>query len=251
MTARSPQLEIWVHDHRDYDHQEPGPVIRCWPNSPSDPPGEDYAGWRAHYGAWRNNLEAGDAPDMIGFFAYRYYLWDPSWFPLSPRRVEDNAPNWFGVSRNEFDAYRSFWSRWDGAAIKQQLEHCDILQSAPYYLSPANYGPDVISDFGASRSANDTQALLEVTKKHGFYEFNSNKIYHWLLITHWPIFDRMMREMEPLRLELHDRCKGLDSNNAAYKKRVMDYVMERVYPLWLLKSGLYFKEIIQLQCEPN
>jgi hypothetical protein len=94
---------------------------------------------------------------------------------------------------------------------------------------------------------NDTQALLEVTKKHGFYEFNSNKIYHWIFITHWTIFDRMMREMEPLRIELHERCNGLDSDNQAYKKRVMDYVMERVYPLWLLKSGLKFKEIAQLQ----
>ena len=242
------RLEIWVHDHRDHDHQKGGPVIHTWPNSPYDWPGESYAGWRAHYGVWRNYTNViGDPPDMIGFFAYRYYLWDPSWFPLFTHRVKDNAPQWLGTARNAFEAYRSFWSTWDGDVIKRQLEHCDILQSAPCYLSPADYAADVIGDFGASRSANDTQALLEVTKKYGFYEFNSNKIYHWLFITHWGVFDRMMREMEPLRLELHDRCNGRDSDNESYKKRVMDYVMERVYPLWLLKSGLNFKEIVQLQ----
>jgi hypothetical protein len=245
------RLEIWVHDHRDHDHQTRGPVIRVWPNSPNDYPGQDYAGWRAHYGTWLNYRAFGNPPDMIGFFAYRYYLWDPSWFPLSTRRVKDNAPNWLGTSRGEFEAYRSFWSTWDGAEIKQQLEHCDILQSAPCYLSAADYGADVISDFGASGSANDTAALLDVVQKHGFYRFNGNRIYHWLFITHWPVFNRMMWEMEPLRLELHERCNGLDSTNEAYKKRVMDYVMERVYPLWLLKSGFKFKEIAQLQCEPN
>src|SRR5208282_3421153 len=194
MTAR---LEIWVHDHRDHDHQKSGPVIRVCTSLPTDPPGEDYAGWRAHYAVWHKYRETAQPPDMIGFFAYRYYLWDPSWFPLSPHRVKDNAPDWLGVPSAAFDAYRTFWSTWDGAEIKRQLEHCDILQSAPCYLSVADYGADIISDFGASGSANDTQALLEVTKKHGFYEFNSNRIYHWLLITHWPIFDRMMREMEP------------------------------------------------------
>ena len=243
-----PELEIWVHDYRDGDHQKFGQIISPWVSSPHDPPGEDYAGWRAHYGAWYKYREPSDPPpDLIGFFAYRYYLWDPTWVPLSPHRVKDNAPNWLGVSQSVFDDYRSFWSTWDGEAIKQQLMHCDILQSAPYYLSSADYGSDVISDFGASRSANDTQALLEVTTKYGFAEFNHNKIYHYIFITHWPIFDRMMQEMEPLRLELHARCKGLDSDNAAYKKRVMDYVMERVYPLWLIKSGLNFKEVVQLQ----
>ena len=240
------RLEIWVHDYRDHDHQKPGPCIRVCTASPDDPPGESYAGWRAHHIAWRKYQDV-TPPDMIGFFAYRYYLWDPSWCHLSTHRVKDNAPQWLGVSRESFESYRSFWSTWHGEEIKRQLEQYDILQSAPCYLSPADYAADVIGDFGASRSANDTQALLEVTKKHGFYEFNSNKIYHWLFITHWEVFDRMMREMEPLRLELHDRCNGRDSDNESYKKRVMDYVMERVYPLWLLKSGLNFKEIVQLQ----
>ncbi len=242
------RLEIWVHDYRDTDHQTPGPIIRVCTNLPTDPPGEDYAGWRAHYTAWYKYRDLANPPDMIGFFAYRYYLWDSSWFPLSPGSAGvSHAHNWARVSWPIFDSYRSFLSTWDGAAIKQQLEHCDILQSAPYHITGGDAGRDILSDFRASGSANDTQALLEVTKKYGFADFNHNKLYHWILITHWPIFDQMMREMEPLRLELHDRCKGLDSSNVSYKKRVMDYVMERVYPLWLLKSGLKFKELTQLQ----
>ena len=246
----SQTLEIWVHDHRDHDHQAPGSIICPWLENAQDWPGESYAGWRAHYGAWQYYRIAGNAPGMIGFFAYRYYLWDPSWFPISNLQNNKNgAPKWLLTSKAEFDSYRSFLSTWDGDAIKDQLAggDIDILQSAPYTLDPGNYGQDIISDFGASGSANDTQALIEVTKKYGFYEFAGNKIYHWILITRWPIFDRMMREMEPLRLELHERCNGLDSTNEAYKARVMDYVMERIYPLWLLKSGFNFKELVQLQ----
>jgi len=242
------RLEIWVHDHRDHDHQTPGPIIRTCTNLPTDPPGEDYAGWRAHYTAWYKYHNWADPPDMIGFFAYRYYLWDPSWFPLSPHG--DNipppgaAPNWLKVSRNDFNTYRTFLSTWDGATIKEQLTHCDILQSAPITVGHGGIIQDFVKHCG---SQNDGRALEEVTQKYGFDKFNGDKIYHWIFITHWPVFDRMMREMEPLRLELHDRCKGLDSGNGAYKARVMDYVMERVYPLWLLKSGLDFKEVVQLR----
>ena len=236
------RLEIWVHDHRDGDHQTSGPIIQTWPNSPDDPPGEDYAGWRAHYGTWHKHLKGGDPPELIGFFAYRYYLWHPSWFLSSPHLVQNQPPNWHRVPKNVFDSYRSFLSTWDGTVIREQLEQHDILQSAGY-----DVGRDIIDDFRHSGSSNDHRALIEVTKKYGFDEFVGRKLYHWILITRWPIFDRMMREMEPLRLELHDRCKGADSGNPHYKKRVMDYVMERVYPLWLIKSGLKFKELTQLQ----
>ena len=90
-----------------------------------DLPGEDYAGWRAHYTAWHNYLETDNPPDMIGFFAYRYYLWDPSWFPLSPQGISAEinayAPNWLRVPKDVFDNYRSFLSTWDGDEIKEQF----------------------------------------------------------------------------------------------------------------------------------
>src|ERR1039458_340294 len=113
MQMMSQTLEIWVHDHRDHDHQAPGPIIRTWPNSLGDLPREDYAGWRAHYGAWHRYRYRSDAPDMIGFFAYRYYLWDPSWFPISSLQNNKNgAPKWLLTSHAEFDSYRSFLSTW-------------------------------------------------------------------------------------------------------------------------------------------
>ena len=242
MTER---LEIWVHDYRDGDHQKFGQIISPWVSSPHDPPGEDYAGWRAHYGAWYKYREPSDPPpDLIGFFAYRYYLWDPSWFLLPPHLVSGHPPNWHRVPKNVFDAYRSFLSTWDGAEIKEQLMHVDILQSAPYTVGHGGVIKDFVKHCG---SQNDGKALEEVTQKYGFDKFSGDRLYHYIFITRWPIFDRMMREMEPLRLELHDRCKGADSGNPHYKKRVMDYVMERVYPLWLIKSGLKFKELTQLQ----
>lgn len=239
------QLEIWVHDHRsgNIDRQPPGRIIHVWPNTSDDLPNEDYAGWRAHYGIWHNYLDTGSAPDLIGFFAYRYYLWMPSWISLNVGglgSIHDRAQNWRAISSPEFENYRSFLSTWDGSRIKQELTQCDILQGAPYSLPPEQ---NIIHDFVHSGSKNDTDALIEITQKYGFYEFNHNKIYQFMFIARWSIFNRMMREMEPLRLELHDRCKGLDSNNGAYKARVMDYVMERIYPLWLIKSGVNFVEV--------
>ena len=243
-----PELEIWVHDYRDHDHQKPGPIIRVCTNLSTDPPGEDYAGWRAHYGAWYKYREPSDPPpDLIGFFAYRYYLWDPSWFPLSPQgvngEVDKYAKNWLRVSKPDFDTYRTFLSTWDGDKIKEQLAHVDILQSAPATIGHGGIIKDFVKHCGSS---NDGKVLEEITHKYGFDAFAGDKLYHWIFITHWSIFDRMMREMEPLRLELHDRCKG-GGSNGHYNKRVMDYVMERVYPLWLIKSGLNFKEVVQLQ----
>ncbi len=240
------RLEIWVHDHRDGDHQTPGPIIRPCINLPTDPPGENYAGWRSHYTAWYKYRDAVNPPDMIGFFAYRYYLWEQSWFNMGvggPRSVSEHALAWRAVGPAAFETYRSFLSTWDGAAIKEQLAQCDLLQAAPYSLDPRE---NIAHDFSHCGSKNDFDAFMEVIQKHGFYEFRDHKLYQFLFITHWPLFDRLMREMEPLRLELHERCNGLDSGNGAYKARVMDYVMERIYPLWLLKSGVKFKEVIKL-----
>lgn len=242
-----PRLEIWVHDHRTNDYQPSGPIIQIWPNSPGDLPGESYAGWRAHYGAWIKYRKSGNPPDMIGFFAYRYYLWDPSWFPLPVQGVDqhiDRATDgkWCRTPGDAFERYRIFLSTWDGAAIKDQLSRCDLLQAAPYNIA-LNTVDDFIRHCG---SQNDGQAMDDVMKKYGFYQCAPKKIYQFLFITHWPIFDRMMREMGPLRQELHGRCTGLDSPNGAYRNRVMDYVMERIYPCWLIKSGINFQEVLKL-----
>jgi len=237
-------LKIWVHDYRDHDHQPTGPIISPWLESPTDLPRADYAGFRAHYMVWKTGLKS----DLVGFFAYRNYLWDRAWCDIpvgGPGSANvQHAQNWRAAGSEAFNQYRSFLSHWDGEQIKKDLESCDILQSAPYHLSP---GKTILQDFGSSGSAKDHQALEEVTTKYGFAAFATIKLYHWLFITRWEIFDRMMTELEPLRLELHDRCTGADSNNGNYKRRVMDYVVERLYPLWLLKSGLNFKEVIELR----
>ncbi len=237
-------LKIWVHDYRDHDHQPDGPIIAPWLESATDLPGADYAGFRAHYMVWKTGMTS----DLVGFFAYRNYLWDRSWCDIpvgGPGSANvQHAQDWRATSSKTFNDYRVFLSRWDGAQIKKDLESCDILQSAPYHLVPGN---DILKDFGSSGSANDHHALNEVTAKYGFDTFATHKLYHWIFITRWSVFDQMMRELEPLRLELHDRCKGTDSGNVNYKKRVMDYVVERLYPLWLLKSDLNFKECIELR----
>lgn len=234
------KIEIWVMDHRDADNQVEGSIIHLRKLVPPiDARG--YADFRAHMGVWADHCVSNDPPDIVGFFGYRKYLWTPEWFDIAvggPGSSNRHAPEWLAASPQVFDKYREFLTTWDGAGIEKELVLCDILQASPYYLEQ-----NTIDDFSNSGSANDSAALLEVMMKYGLYEGAPHKIYPYILITRWSVFDRMMREIEPMRLELHDRCKGLDTDNRAYKARVMNYVMERVYPAWLIKSGLIFKEL--------
>lgn len=234
-----PSLQICVIDHRDHDYQPVGRIIRPWLWVPGLDPGTEYADFCALYEIWKR---PGPPPDIIGFFGYRKYL-----MPSDNRGIDGirpaHAPNWYECDRELFDNYRDYLSGHDGSDIKTLLAQYDILQAAPFPLRVS-----ICEDFATSRSKRDEKLLWDTACAHFAKVHTVHKIYPYLFITRWSVFDRMMREMEPLRLELHDKCVGADSANEEYKKRPMAYVMERIYSLWLENSGLSTKEMPLLHC---
>jgi len=229
-------LQIWVIDHRDGDAQLRGDIIAPYMIYGYEDPGPRYADFCALYGAWTGYLGIGSPPEHIGFFGYRKYLCPPNhnkyWAPA-------HAPNWYQCAKKDFDEYRDFMATWDGGDIKRLLAQYDILQAAPFPLNE-----NIYTDFADSRSREDAASLRGALPD----SWTSRRIYPYLFITRWSVFDRMMREMEPYRQRLEPLCTGADSISFAYIKRPMAYVMERVYSLWLENSGLSIKEVPLLHC---
>jgi len=235
-----PRIEICVIDHRDHDHQPAGSIIDTWYWKPGMPPGTEYADYCALWERWEhhNRYPPEDTPEINGFFGYRKYIvFDPI-----EGAERAHAPNWWQCSEEAFDGYRDWLAGWDGAEIKRLLAIYDILQAAPFPLTCG-----ILNDFAVSRSRNDATTIGQAFLRAGI-SVRRHQIYPYLFITRWSVFDRMMREIEPIRLELHGKCRGEDSTNEEYKKRPMAYVMERVYSLWLENSGLSIKEMPLLHC---
>lgn len=231
-------IELWVIDHRDgSDYQQPGAIINVWPVLPADEPGERYADFCALHGLWESVGVTDDPPDIVGFFGYRKYLV----FDAIDGATPAHAPNWWNCSREQFDQYRRWLTKWDGAEIKRLLAQHDVLQAAPFPV------PSLLADFTISRSAHDADALCKVLGRHNISTM-AQRIYQYHFITRWSVFDRMMRELDPIRQELDELVTAEDSTNKAYKERPMAYVMERTYSLWLENSGLDVKEMPVLHC---
>ncbi len=227
-----PGLRLYVIDHRDHDFQPEGKIIRPWRLAP----GGRYADFVTLQEVWDFG---GD--DHVGFFGYRKYLWEPAWF--RPGRIDPaHAPFWCQTGKKEFDSYRQWLSEYDGSDIKSLLAQYDILQAAPFPV-PEN----ILPDFRRSRSVHDGNILSNVLREHGWSRL-SLRVHQYHFITRWEVFDRMMRELEPLRQDLDPLITAEDSTNAAYRERPMAYVMERVYSLWLENSGLSVKEVPVLHC---
>jgi hypothetical protein len=255
-------LRIWVADHRgtdstslnslaqernridreNADFQQPeSEHIKVW--NPRTMGGFDeryYADYNAFSGPWLYDFKT----DIIGFFGYRKYLWRPEWFPLEPKSHCDHAPGWVHVSKPDFDAYRRFLQTWDWAPVRELLKTYDLIQAAPYI-----YSNDSITDFVQHcGSPTSGKALLAAVRKHGLYPPAWNLNYpNFLMITRWEVYDHMMREIHPIMMEL-DEFKGEDSADVHYTERPNLYYLERIYPLWLRKSGLRFIEAPMLHC---
>ena len=237
-----PRIKIFVIDHRDGDAQPYGEIIEPrYVEGPSVDPdfnlGPEYTDYNALWEIW--HLQ--EPPDIVGFFGYRKYLLGPLADPTG-WTWPAHAPHWLSCSKEHFYEYRRSLVHWDGSELLPLLAQHDIIQAPPFPL-------DVpwLTDFARSRSREDAHTICDVLIDHCLPE-TARRIYPYLFITRWSVFDRMMREIEPLRLKLHGKCVGADSNNADYKKRPMAYVMERVYSLWLENSGLSIKELPLLHC---
>jgi hypothetical protein len=262
-------LKIWVVDHRGVDStspnalaqernridrenndfpQRPGPIIDVWnPRLRGMYNERYYADYNGFSGPWYAAKAGGweYIPDLIGFFGYRKYLWMPQWFPLTPAPHCVHAPGWVHVSKRDFDEYRGWLSEWKGSQIKELLRHYDILQAAPYIYADGNSVDDFVKHCGSPTSG---QALVDVLKKHKLYDPTWRHNYpNFLMVTHWEVYDWMMREIDPIMREL-DEYHGEDSNDVNYTERPNLYYLERIYPLWLKASCLKFLEVPMLHC---
>lgn len=237
-----PRIALWVADHRDHDWQPDGEIIKVWKLDPDEPPGERYADFRALYTYWAFCHAHGEWPEIVGFFGYRKYLC-PIDGDLVPEWVlPAHAPDWWWCYKEDFDDYRQWLVDWDGADIKRLLAQYDILQAPPFPLTEG-----IWTDFARSRSHEDAQHCKNVMSDR-FEHFTDTKIYPYIFITRWSVFDRMMRELEPVRKELDPLITAADSVNSDYTKRPMAYVMERLYSLWLEASDLSIRTMPLLHC---
>jgi hypothetical protein len=228
-------IEVWVIDHRDHDLQPKGRIIKPFVTRAGDKPGSEYADYCALYNVWHIDTKP---PDIVGFFGYRKYL-----YPIDEQDYDwatpAHAPGWYCCGRRDFDDYRNWLAQWDGADITRLLESYDMLVAQPFPIPV-----DIWEDFAKSRSEIDALTCYEIMP----VEPMPALIFPYLFITPWPVFDRLMHELELIRLQLHGRCKGEDSYNSEYKKRPMAYVMERAFTYWLKQSKLHYRTIPLLHC---
>ena len=188
------------------------------------------------YQAWRLGFDG-----IVGFMGVRKY-------PLFPgfevKTEPSHAPDWRDASPQHFDVYRNALTKWDGASLLPLLATHDMIVTVPYDCSRNG---DILMDFATSRSHKDALALRKALMHRGVYPI-SKKIYPYIFVTRWSVFDRFMQFAWPLAQELEPLCKGEDSTNDAYKKRPMAYVLERAFSLWLEGSGLSFTELPVINC---
>lgn len=256
-------LDIWVIDHRGAPTTSTNAYQAAWEKAeqeqfdPGQPTGKIigkvnprtfgsldekfYAETTAVHGVWKSYIEP---PEYIGFWGYRKYLWTPDWFPIPTAPHCDHAAGWVYTSRFNFDAYRNFLSTWDGAPIKELLEHCDIIQAAPYTYTASSSLEDFAMYCGSASAA---AALFVTLKKHKCFDLAWNKTHpQFHMITRWATFDHMMQGLEPMRQDLDGL--GLDSTNEDFKSRAGSYFMERLYSLWLRHANFNVIEVPLLYC---
>jgi len=232
MTCR---LKIWVIDHRKDDHQPYGSIIDAWQVDDDAPPGPRYADYCALYGVWGAFTD--DPPTYVGFMGYRKYLVLPDMkFPADT--VPAHAPGWWKCSLGSFNVFREEYAKNDGAALLSLLAQYDVLVAPPFPLDCSIY-----EDFARSRSRQDAWMLQRVCTP-----WDANQIYPYLFMTRWEVFNRAMRDLEAMRVELNDDCTAEDSEDDEYQRRPMAYVMERAWSLWLEHSGLSIHTLPLLHC---
>lgn len=200
--------------------------------------GPTYADFNALEYTW----VSGQKYERIGFFGRRkYLLYEGSDVPKAP--TPWGPEGWFDATAPAFDRYRNWLAEWDGAEMRQELAMFDVVVTPPWRLGET----ELMRDFATSRSVHDAAVLNHALRARGVDTF-SQKIYPYIFITRWSVFDRFMQFAMPLARQLEPHCKGEDSTNEAYKQRPMAYVLERAFSLWLEKSGLSFTVRPILNC---
>ena len=192
---------------------------------------ETYADMRAPYWIWKNR----DDLDIIGFHGYRKLL---SFIP-------HGEPKWLDVSLDEFRKYQEWLSKWDGAHIQWLLSQYDIIVTTPFDCS---YNGDIGEDFRRSRSHDDWTVFEDVMPYTKMEYMYTKHIYPMHFVTRAPVFNRFMEWWWPRAEEMRSRIKSIDVQDPAYKQRAMAYLSERIFSMWLDKSGLSLFKVPLVRC---
>ena len=193
---------------------------------------ETYADMRAPYWIWKNR----DDLDIIGFHVYRKFL---------DFRNILKAPGWFDVGIGDFRAYQEWLANYDGAYIQWLLSQYDIIVTSPFDCS---YNGDIGEDFRRSRSVADWAIFEDVMPYTPGEYCHTKHIYPVHFVTRASVFNRFMEWWWPRAEEIRSRIKSIDVHDAAYAKRPMAYISERIFSMWLDNSGLSLVQVPLLIC---
>ena len=187
-----------------------------------------YADMRAPYWIWKNRNDL----DIIGFQGYRKFL-------DFMTRVE---PKWYNTMLDDFRQYQTWLSLTDGQYIQELLAQYDIIVAPAF---DCIYNEDMATDFRISRSSKDWDVVESVIGHAGIF---TSLIRPMHFVTRASVFNRFMEWWWPLAEKIRSRIKSEDVKDLTYLARPMAYVSERMYSLWLDKSGLSVVEVPLLQC---
>jgi len=193
---------------------------------------ETYADMRAPYWIWKNR----DDLDIIGFHGYRKFL------DFTPPHTN---PTWIEVSLADFHRYQKWLSEYDGESIRWLLSQYDLIVTTPFDCS---YNGNIGEDFRRSRSVADWEIFENVMPYTSMEYIVTKHIYPMHFVTRVPVFNRFMEWWWPRAEEIRSRIKSIDVHDAAYAKRPMAYISERIFSMWLDHSGLSIFKVPLLIC---
>lgn len=191
----------------------------------ADRPG--YADARAMYYAWKNL-----AFDVVGFHGYRRHI-----------NFRGDTAGWTRVSLPHFRLYQEWLAGWDGSGIRSLLREHDVIVTTPYRFGA---GEDLTSDFRRSRSARDWTALQDVMG--GGFDFHLPYVHNMFFVTSAPLFREYMSFWWGICEKLEPLVTSEDATDPSYKARAMAFLSERIFSLWLHRSGVSYIELPLLVC---
>ena len=221
------------YDHPGRTAQPEGGIVRSFVAGVSDRSGDNiadragYADARAMYWVWKNLV-----PDVVGFHGYRKHV-----------NFRGDTAGWTRVSLPHFRLYQEWLAGWDGSGIRSLLREHDLIVTTPYRFGA---GEDMTSDFRRSRSARDWAALQDVMG--GGFDYRLPYVHNMFFVTSAPLFREYMSFWWGICGKLEPLVTSEDATDPSYKARAMAFLSERIFSLWLHRSGLSYVELPLLVC---
>jgi hypothetical protein len=207
-----------------------------------------YAVWRGGDPVWckdkpvKNIYNYLAAEDIIGFQGYRKHL--------DFRFGRQVSGNWYDVDPIEFRQYQNWQEDHAGPNIETLLKDCDILTNPPYDVM---HNGGMRKDFYQSASETDWYLMEHILRKHGITDFDLPTVTSYCVFTGTgKVFDEWMKFWWEVVCELTATlpvtCPDPGPRPDIYLPRRMAFLSERIYSLWLHRSGLRTKALPLIVC---